>query len=161
MSVCEVKTVTCVTETYLGSTLQILPPCMENNSNSKQMITSESLWGIKLQIFRFLTTLLYHRATETLWWAKPNMKLIYTARISNVISIMFCKYVWFLMGTQKLTIFLILYTKHDVESEGLRIDSSWGLGIFSLSHTCDKMEKHLFPLATCSNNLTIYLSSQK
>ena len=43
MSVCEVKTVTCVTETYLGSTLQILPPCMKNNSNSKQMITSESL----------------------------------------------------------------------------------------------------------------------
>ena len=29
------------------------------------------------------------------------------------------------------------------ESEGLRFNSSWGLGIFSLSHACDKTEKHL------------------
>ena len=29
------------------------------------------------------------------------------------------------------------------ESEGLRFNSSWGLGIFSLSHACEKTEKHL------------------
>ena len=30
-----------------------------------------------------------------------------------------------------------------VESEGLRFNSSWGLRIFSLSHTHDKMKKQL------------------
>ena len=29
------------------------------------------------------------------------------------------------------------------ESKGLRFDSSWGLRIFSLSHTCDKTKKNL------------------
>ena len=30
------------------------------------------------------------------------------------------------------------------DSEGLTFDSSWGLGIFSLSHTRDKMRKKIF-----------------
>ena len=30
------------------------------------------------------------------------------------------------------------------DSEGLTFDSSWGLGIFSLSHTRDKMRKNIF-----------------
>ena len=29
------------------------------------------------------------------------------------------------------------------ESEGLRLDSSWGLRTFSLSHACDKTKKNL------------------
>ena len=36
--------------------------------------TKESPWGIKPQTFGFCTLMLYHWATETLWWARPIMK---------------------------------------------------------------------------------------
>ena len=38
--------------------------------------TKESPWGIKPQTFRFCTQMLYHWATETLWWARLIMKFI-------------------------------------------------------------------------------------
>ena len=43
------------------------------------------------------------------------------------------------------------------ESEGLRFNSSWGLGIFSLSHACEKTEKHLSLFFLPSSKLTIPL----
>ena len=46
---------------------------------------------------------------------------------------------------------------HSTESEGLRFNSSWGLGIFSLSHACHKTEKHLSLFFLPSSKLTIPL----
>ena len=43
----------------------------------KQRKNSESPWGIKPQTFGFHNLMLYHWATETLWWARPIVKLIY------------------------------------------------------------------------------------
>ena len=36
-----------------------------------------------------------------------------------------------------------------MESEGLRFDSSWGLRLFTLSHTCDKMINIFFYHKNC------------
>ena len=36
-----------------------------------------------------------------------------------------------------------------MESEGLRFDSSWGLRLFTLSHTCDKMKNIFFYHKNC------------
>ena len=40
----------------------------------KQRKNSESPWGIKPQTFGFHNLMLYHWATETLWWARPIVK---------------------------------------------------------------------------------------
>ena len=54
------------------------------------------------------------------------IRVLHTARISNVDSVMF-----------------VDRNKRDGKSEGLRFDSSWGLRFFSLSHARDKTKKHL------------------
>ena len=46
--------------------------------------TKESPWGIKPQIFGFCTLMLYHWATETLWWGRP----IYEVHIWNASCIL-------------------------------------------------------------------------
>ena len=44
-----------------------------------------------------------------------------------------------------------------VDPEGLRFDSSWGLGMFSLSQTRDKTKKTSFPISLPSSKRTIFL----
>ena len=45
------------------------------------------------------------------------------------------------------------------ESEGLRFDSLWGLGIFSLSHARDKTKRHISLFLYRTQKLTIFLIS--
>ena len=84
----------------------------------------------RAQAFRFWAPMCYHWATETLWWAKPNMMFIHNMHPYILL--------WSVM---------LIYKHCSVESEGLRFDSSWGLRIFSLSHAWDKMKK--WKMLTC------------
>ena len=45
-----------------------------------QRKNSEFPWGIEPQTFGFCTAMLYHWATETLWWVRPITKFIHDAR---------------------------------------------------------------------------------
>ena len=46
-------------------------------TSEEQRKNSESPWGIEPQTFGFCASMLYHWATETLWWARPITKFIY------------------------------------------------------------------------------------
>ena len=45
-----------------------------------QRKNSEFPWGIEPQTFGFCTAMLYHWATETLWWVRPITKFIHDTR---------------------------------------------------------------------------------
>ena len=76
-----------------------------------QRKNSESPRGIAPQTFGFLALMLYHWATETLWWMRS-----------------ITKFIWHILHTAGIS------NEHwSPESKGLRFDSSRGLRIVSLS----------------------------
>ena len=81
----------------------------------KKVLSLHGEWNLRpSDSAKVRAPMLYHWATETLQW-------VHTARISNVDRVMF-------VNRNKRE-------NRSAESEGLRFDSSWGLRIFSSSHT--------------------------
>ena len=100
---------------------------------------SESLRGIKPQTFRFSTLMLYHWATETLWWVRSTMKFIWLVSVLHTTrSMEQIKNSESLQGIESRTIKLFCHkTKTKVSS--IRVmengtESHWGLYVKTSKH---------------------------
>ena len=103
---------------------------------------SESPWGVNLQTFRFHASMLnslpsllfYNYKHDPIDTTDPssmkNTHELYEPLSSVSLS-----------GSEG--------EHQGMESEGLRFDSSWGLRLFTLSHTCDKMINIFFYHNNC------------
>ena len=103
---------------------------------------SESQWGVNLQTFRFhasmlnsLPSLLFYNYKHDPIDTTDSSSVKNTHELYEPLSSVS------LSGSEG--------EHQGMESEGLRFDSSWGLRLFTLSHTCDKMINTFFYHNNC------------